>query len=436
VIDYTDYSDFQFFQDFERDFDRNSRRFEESRAFLTGNWGTHLVNLQVTSRDTFAGNRVNTDRELPSLQYRLRSTPIVTTPLWDTPLYLTVDSSAGYLSIDRSDTFQADYGRLDLFPQVSFPVEPAPWLSLNLTAGHRLTWYQDSLERDQTVVQDTGSAFSGDSLTRNVSNAGAEVIGPSFSRIFETSVGAFSKFKHIIEPRVVYAYADDFEDSTLVPRFDSVDTTFSGNLARVSLINRIKGKPAGEDGGSAREIVNFELRRSYSLDSGNFLERGRETLDDGAPIVTSTAGPLEAILRFSPSDTTLLRADWTYSVLFKQLTSSSISASTRLGRHDLGLRYTTRYRPQDGETLSNQIRLAAGIVPLPGRLALRASVDYDIEASELQEQRYFLDYTSQCYGIRLEYRDFQAGQVQDTDYRIAFTLKNVGTFLDLTGRVQ
>jgi len=436
VIDYTDYSDFQFFQDFERDFDRNSRRFEESRAFLTGNWGTSLVNLQVTSRDTFATNRVNTDRELPSLQYRLRSTPIVTTPLWQTPIYLTVDSSAGYLSVDRSNTFQADYGRFDVFPQVSFPVEPAPWLSLNLTAGHRLTWYQDSLEEDRTVVQETGSAFSGDGLTRSVSNAGAELIGPSFSRIFETPVGGFSKFKHIIEPRVVYAYADDFEESTLVPRFDSVDSRFSGNVARVSLINRIKGKPAGEDGGGAREIVNFELRRTYSLDAGDFLERGAETLDDGAPIITSTAGPLQAILRFAPSDTTLVRADWTYSVLFKQLTSSSISASARLGRNDFGLRYTTRYRPQDGETLSNQVRLAAGVVPLPGRLALRASVDYDIEASELQEQRYFVDYTSQCYGIRLEYRDFQAGQVQDTDYRIAFTLKNVGTFLDLTGRVQ
>ncbi len=436
VIDYTDYSDFQFFQDFERDYSLNSRRFDESRAFLTGNWGTSLVNLQLTSRDTFTNTRVNTDRELPSLQYRLRSTPIVTTPLWKTPLYLTVDSSAGYLSVDRSNTFQSDYGRFDLFPQISFPVEPAPWLSFNLTAGHRLTWYQDSLEADSTVVQETGSAFSGDGLTRNVSNAGVELIGPSFSRIFEKPVGAFSKFKHIIEPRVVYAYADDFQDSTLVPRFDSVDSLFSGNVARVSLINRIKGKPADEDGGAAREIVNFEVRRSYSLDSNDFLERGSETLEAGAPIITSTAGPLEAILRFSPSDTTLLRADWTYSVLFKQLTSSSISASTRLGRNDFGLRYTTRYRPQDGETLSNQIRLAAGVVPLPGRLTLRASVDYDIEASEIQDQRYFLDYTSQCYGIRLEYRDFQVGTVKDTDYRIAFTLKNVGTFLDLTGRVQ
>jgi hypothetical protein len=108
----------------------------------------------------------------------------------------------------------------------------------------------------------------------------------------------------------------------------------------------------------------------------------------------------------------------------------------RLGLHDLGLRYTTRYRAQDGETLSDQIRVAAGVALLPQRLGLRAALDYDIEESNLQEQRYFLDWTAQCYSIRLEYRDFQVGLTQDTDYRIAFTLKNVGTFLDLTGRVE
>jgi len=390
----------------------------------------------VTDRETFATTRTNTDRELPSLEYRLRSTPIWTTPLLQTPLYLTVDSSLGYLSVDRSEQYQSDYGRLDLFPQISFPLEPAPWLSLTLNAGHRFTWYQDSLERDPTVVQDTGSSFSGEELTRSISTVGADIIGPSFSKVFDAKVGSFVKLKHIIEPRVVWGYVDDYEDSSLVPRFDSVDSAFGGNVVRVSLINRLKAKASEDDGGSARELVNFELRRSYSLNADEFLERGRETLEAGAPIIESTGGPLQAILRFTPSDRTLLTADWSYSLLFDQLTSSSISGSMRLGKNDFSLRYTTRFRPQDGETLSDQIRLAAGVVPLPGKLALRASIDYDIEASELQEQRYFIDYTSQCFGIRIEYRDFQAGLRDDTDYRIAFTLKNVGTFLDLSGRVD
>jgi LPS-assembly protein len=437
VIDWTEYSDFQFFRDFERDFDINSRRFEDSLAFLTGNWGTHLLNLQVTDRETVSGDRINTDQRLPALEYRLRSTPLFETPLWEAPLYITVASSLAYLSVDRSDTYQSEYGRADLFPEVSLPIEPAPWLSLSLTAGHRLTWWGDSLETESTAIEETGSSFTGESLTRSISTWGAEVIGPSISRVFDRAAGPFARFKHIVEPRVSYSFVDDYDEDREVPSFDGVDRLFSGNAARVSLINRLKAKPPEEEGGAAREILTFELSQSYSFDDEQPLEEGRELPNDPeAPLLSSQTGPLEATLRFAPSPLTNVRADWRYSTLFNQLLSTSIAGDLRLGLHDLGLRYTTRYRAQDGETLSDQIRVAAGVALLPQRLGLRAALDYDIEESNLQEQRYFLDWTAQCYSIRLEYRDFQVGQTQDTDYRIAFTLKNVGTFLDLTGRVE
>lgn len=437
VIDWTEYSDFQFFRDFERDFDVNSRRFEDSLAFLTGNWGTHLVNLQVTDRETVSGERINSDRRLPALEYRLRSTPLFETPLFEAPLYLTLNSSLAYLSVDRSDAYRSDYGRADLFPEVSLPIEPAPWLSLSLNAGHRLTWWGDSLETDAEAVTETGSSFSGESLTRSISTWGAQVIGPSVSRVFDAAVGPFARFKHIVEPRMSYSYVDRFDEDREVPSFDGVDRLFSGNVARVSLINRLKAKPPEEDGGAAREILTFELSQSYSFDDEQPLEQGRESLDDPeAPTLDSRSGPLEATLRFAPSDKTNLRADWRYSTLFNQLLSSSIAADHRFGLHDVGVRYTTRFQAQDGETLSDQLRLAAGVAVLPGRLGIRASLDYDIHESNLQEQRYFLDWTAQCYSIRLEYRDFQVGVREDTDYRVAFTLKNVGTFLDLTGRVE
>lgn len=437
VIDWTEYSDFEFFRDFERDFDRNSLRFEESRAFLTGNWGTHLLNLQVTDRETFNGDRINNDQRLPSLEYRLRSTPIWTTPLWQAPLYLSVDSSLAYLAVDRSATYDSQYGRADLFPEVSLPLEPAPWLALSLKVGQRLTWWGDSLETDPTVVQATGSSFSGESLDRSVTSYGAEVIGPSFSRVFDAAVGGFGRFKHIIEPRFTYSYTQDFDQDREIPSFDGVDRLFSGNVGRFSLINRLKGKPADEEtGGAAREILTFELSQSYSFDDQRPLQQGPDKIGEGAVTVDSQEGPLGAVLRFAPGDATSIRGEWSYSTLFSQLTESAISADHRFGPHDVGVRFTTRYRAQDGEIQRNQLRLSTGIAVLPGHLMVRAALDYDIEESHLQEQRYFLDWTSQCYSIRLEFRDFEVGTIQDTDYRIAFTLKNVGTFLDLTGRVE
>ncbi len=439
VVNWIDYSDFQFFQDFERDYSLNSARFQDSKAFLTGNWGTHLVNLQIEDRETFTGTRINHDRRLPELDYNLRSTPILQTGLWQAPLYLTVDSSAGMFSVDRSATYNGSYGRVDLFPQLSYPLQPAPWLSLTLNAGRRLTWYGDSLETDSSTVAATGSAFSGSSLTRDVGTYGAQLIGPSFSRVFDAAVGPYVKFKHVIEPRITYTYGDTYQDTRRVPSFDSVDRTFMGNVTRFSLINRIKAKPGEESGGSARDVFTLELGQSYSFDDTRPLDQGPESLEPGAPQVTSQRSPVSADLRFTPTDNMSLRGQWDYSTLFRQLTSSSVSANYKFGAsgaNDVDLRLTTRLRAQDGQIQRNQLRLAAGFALIPSKLSVQTNVDYDIEQSQLQDQRYILNYTSQCYGVRFEYWEYQAGNLHNADYRIAFTLKNVGTFLDLTGRVS
>ena len=78
VIHYQNYSDFNFFRDFERSFDQNTLRFIDSRGFLTGNWGAHLFNLLLNSRETFINQSTTvTQRKLPELQYKLRSTRIL-----------------------------------------------------------------------------------------------------------------------------------------------------------------------------------------------------------------------------------------------------------------------------------------------------------------------------------------------------------------------
>ena len=90
-----------------------------------------------------------------------------------------------------------------------------------------------------------------------------------------------------------------------------------------------------------------------------------------------------------------------------------------------------------GETRADQIRLFGGLSVWPQKLRLEAQVNYDLETSFLQQQRYILNWTAQCYGIRLELRDFRAGEgprIRDKDFRFSLSLKNVGTFLDLTSR--
>ena len=381
-----------------------------------------------------------------------------------------------------------------------------PWLNVSLTAGSRLSWWGDSLCDNQGVDGDpltcttTDRSFTGETLTRAVPLAGAEIIGPSFSRIFERGMGGFEKFKHVIEPRFTYAYTEEFdlEDARRVPLFDEVDSFSSSNSGRFALAHRLLGKrkaeepklrkeedpesedaegdeagseeegaeaekagdaedaeetriaasdddtesvmseiapapaagdeKASEGGGSAREIALFELAQSYSFDD-------MQPLQTGVGVDPLKEGPISALLRVNPSDALNLQAQLNYSTLFDRITSRSLSGVFVLpGENRVGLTWFTSLAPQDGETTGDQLRFFGDVKILPKRLRLEAQVNYDLNMSMLQQQRYVVHYSGECYGWRIEFRDFRAGDRRDQDYRFSLTLKNVGTFLDLTGR--
>ncbi len=421
VVQYSDYSDFNFFRDFERAFDRNTLRFIDSRAFVTGNWGPHLLNTQITSRETFVGFEDSIEqRRLPEIEYRLRSTR-----LGRTPFYLQIQSSLNYLDISRPNSYQGSYGRADLLPQVTLPVRTFPWLSLSVTGGERVTWYGDSLNASQT-------SFSGDSLTRAFPVASAEVVGPSFSRIFDAKVGGFAKFKHLIEPRWTYTYFGEIEDANLVPLFDELDTPRSANIGRFALDQRILGKP-DKANGVAREVLFFELARNYSFDDAQPLQ---VSVRDRT--VNTVEGPIQALLRFNPTDRITLKAEATYETLFPGISSTGLTAGFGFGRPgSMAVTWFTRSQPETGDSLSNQVRLN-GVLAVPFlHVRMEGQLNYDFEQQLLQQQQLIMNYTGQCYGLRLELRDFRAGtgpRTRDKDIRFSLTLKNVGTFLDLNSR--
>lgn len=420
VVNFLNFSDFNFFRDFERDFDRNTLRFIDSRAFVTGNWGPHLVNLLLNSRETFVGSGLTDvrveQRKLPELEYRLRSTR-----LGKLPLYAQFLGSVSYLDLVRPDTYAGKYGRLDAFPQLTLPVRSVPWLSLSLTGGERVTWYGDSLDA-------TGKAFDGETLTRTLPFGSSEIVGPSFSRIFGGAFG-FAKLKHVVEPRWTYAYLGDFDDLSQIPLFDEVDNLRSTNQGRFALVNRVLAKP--NEQGSAREIFLFELARRFSFDD----EQPLQTAQNGQ--VKSTEGPIEALARLNPTERTSIKFEADYDTLSSGISSTELSGELGLGRGNaVGVTWFTRFQPETRETVNNQLRVG-GSLGLFKNIRLDGQVNYDAKERVLQQQRWVLNFGQQCYGLRLEWRDFRAGvgpRTRDKDFRFSLTLKNVGTFLDLTSR--
>ncbi|MDX1503229.1 MAG: LPS assembly protein LptD, partial [Thermoanaerobaculia bacterium] len=411
VIRYVGFSDFDFFRDFERDFNNVSLRRVFSTGYLTGNWGLHSANLLVGEDTVFISRNTEVvQRQLPELEYRMRSTQV-----GSLPLYLQLASSAHAFSAERTGIFDETWQRFEVAPVLSVPLSPSPWLSLSVSAGGRLTWYSDSV--DPATRQ-----FSGEQLTRTLPSATAEIVGPSFSKIFNAKIGRFGKFKHIIEPRVNYTFIDDFEEQSQVPLFDELDLLVERNFVTFSIINRLLAKPADENAlEGAREIFSFELAQSYSLlDEQPFQISRDRTME-------TSRGPILGFARFNPGTRVNLEARFSFNTLFDKLNSASFSGFANVGRSaTLGATWFTRFDPETGDTSLHQARLFSQLDLVRNRLRLASQVNYDFVAELLQQQRHVLTYLSQCWGMSLEFRELQSINRRDRDIRLSISLKNVG----------
>jgi LPS-assembly protein len=419
VVEYEDYSDFDFFRDFERGLVTKAKNSIYSDAFVSGNWGSQSLNVLVDRRRTFLSEvDIIELRQLPEAEYKLRPTRI-----GRTPLYAALDSTASYLGVDRG-VVQATYPRFHLQPQLRLPLAPAPWLALTLNGGGNLTWYGDS-----TRFAPGENTFTGNTLTRTLPFGGAEVIGPSFSRIFDAGLGPFGKLKHILEPRFAWSYVGAFDRQDEVPIFDEIDPLSARglNLGRISLINRVLAKPKDPaKGGGAREILSLELSRSYSFDASQPLEQGLGQ--------HSALGPLRASLRSYPTPAFGLRFDADYSVLFEQLTGMQVSGNFALGRQRFDLTWTPRWQDTTGKVLSNQGTFGATLSPFrSGHLNLSSYVTYDFEKNLLRDQRHLITWIGSCYALHLELHESAIANLRRRDWLFSVDLKNVGTFIDLNG---
>lgn len=443
AINYTDFSDFQFFRDFERDLNRITIRTLYSAAYLAGSWGPHSMNLYVDDREVLSrGGQSNlTQNQLPEFEYRLRQTQ-----LGGLPLYFQLSSGLHYFNIQRKPELDNQYGRGYLFPALTLPFGSLPWLNVNLNATGRYTYWTDSVDPTGTT-----SDLTGESLDRFIPSYGAQIVGPSFSRVFDRPAGSFSKFKHVIEPRWSYSFADEFEDQDQVPLFDEIDRVRGIHLGSFSFVNKLIAKPEEDPdnpyASAAREIMSLEIAQSYSFDE----EQPLQISSDGTQV--EQASPIFVRYRLNPSSATSLQTSSTYSTIYSRFLQHSLSGrfyfgrplgsgpasvnpfSQGLGRHNIGLSWGLRHDPETGDTRSNQVGLASGFNF--GRYLLQASFNFDFgpkggsDRPTVQQQRYFLQRTGKCTTWLIELREYQNATFENRDVRFSISLKNIGTFLDL-----
>ncbi len=321
-----DYSDIDFFQRFEKTFDRNTLRSIYSFGTISRTWGPQALNFKIDSRKTFFESttgstnapRVVLERQ-PEIEYRLRSTRIL-----ESPFYVSLNATADRFRVERSATLRGSYARVDAFPAVSLLTAGAPWFNVTPSLGARATYYSARYSEDRTTLES-------EPLWRRYGTAGLSLVGPSISRIFTKGE---SKLKHLVEPRVEYGYVSNPGDSSQIPVFDEKDSVLVQNRLRAILANRLFYKASD---GASREVASLEISQDYSFSGPLTFARP----SSGLP--ASRSGPLTLWLRTSPLPQTSIDARTDFDAVTKSMRSASLTGSVFAGGANVGLTWYSSF---------------------------------------------------------------------------------------------
>jgi len=135
--------------------------------------------------------------------------------------------------------------RLDLFPEISLPLDLTHFMVFTPRAGYREILYS----RD---------AFSDDSVDRGVFNTGFDVTARAHG---DFSVGSSRSLRHILEPEISYDYRKDTDEKE-VPIFDEIDRMEQVDEFHLKLTNRFLLTDI--DNMDRREIVTMKLDALYN----------------------------------------------------------------------------------------------------------------------------------------------------------------------------
>jgi len=404
--------------------------------------------------------------------------------LGHSPFYWNYDTALEGLSRSEPGFRTADLvGRFDLNPSLSLPLSLKGWSFLS-ELSLRDTYYT------QRFLSSFGNGVAlNDPVNRKALEGSVEVRPPALERVFGHTF-LKRKWKHVIEPRVVYDYVTGINNFNNILRFDERDILSDTNEVEYDVVNRLYAKrdsdqpedcsaggmPLLKFGGAlpqsripwqraplpqdrpckntqgAREVLTWELAQKYFLDPtfGGALIPGvrnvfTTTADlTGIAFLTSPRhlSPLISRLKVNSSDRTDIEWDWDYDFTGGLVNASTVLANYHIGDFTFGA--GDAYLREQGDTASttgglvatprfNQFRLAAGFghSNKPG-FSAAASTGFDATLNFLQYASVQTAYNWDCCGLSIEFRRFALGSVRnENQYRFIFSLANIGAFGNL-----
>ena len=404
-------------------------------AFLTNNFRGFSLNFAAISYKNFLSATPETSvtlRSAPEVRFSSVDQPLLSR----VPLYFSFDAFSGAVhrgeNITPFDTPRF-VERSEFAPSVTLPLHWGSWFNVTSSFTFRTTYYGGQLQN---------ARFVNEGLFRNTEEFSVDMRLPVIERAWTKGD---TKWKHVIEPDVVYRYVTGVNDFGRFLRFDEDDTLADTNEFEYGITQRLFRRNAN---GQSEELITWKLAQKYFFDPtfGGALVPGERnvfrTLDLLTPFAFADTprnlSPIVSELTIEPGK----RYDTQFIVDFDPVRNrlSAIGTLLKLKPYKesfltlahfstLNLPVNPSPPPVNFEQRSNQVRALIGYGDV-NRRGWNASfgASYDINHQEFQNQLAQINYNGSCCGIGFEVRRFSFGTIRNENlYMAVFRIANLGS---------
>jgi LPS-assembly protein len=405
-------------------FDRNISTNFESMLSLTSSFSNINISLSASRRETYYNfsNSSSILEYMPGLVFNLNQQK-----LWKLPGYLSL--GVDYQSMRRAGVtyeeepvFQKDIRsqRLTVTPAYSLPLLTLPWLNFSLNLLAKNTLYAKSRDPVSKKIVDEPLYMKYQTVTLSWQ-------GPIFFRVFKSGQ---SKLKHEIEPNFEFRYATKVDNRDRLVPVDYFDYP-SCSKAGFSLTSRLLSKD-NSDNALASELLTYTIAQEYYFDAAeaNYFRK----INGEYPRFSE----LNNTLHFQPKAYFAFDASLVYNYYIHGFARLNLRASyVPQGAPLTGSLSYSIYR--NPFTAANYVfnRSVLGVdikFDLPSfPIKLRTAIDYDFTVREFRYGTINASFDYQCLVFSAEFKIFTYLGHSDTQFRLGFSLGNLGMVSDFFG---
>jgi LPS-assembly protein len=298
-------------------------------------------------------------------------------PLPDLPVFLKLDTDYNY--IWREEGIKGH--SLTFSPALSYPMWLGPYLEFEPTAG--FTSATQWLDGEPTDIN---------RQTRNAYEIGGR-LSTVLERTFDVAWQDVNRVKHKVFPSLSYTYRGHKDQDRFRPWFEPIDEEGDINRITLSVENFLDVRKKNKKG-----EVTYNQWGTFSLSQGYDLHEARRDTEPSRE--KQPFEPLVGILTFMPYHWLDLDAEahWDHDRNEVSYTDFSLelTVSRTGGRKDS---YEVQYQYDKGEEIKSlnyqvSVNLVYGVL-------VGTSLRRDLELKHTLESSYWIEYKSQCWGVRL-----------------------------------